>query len=257
MYLLISQEHLSINYSARLPYNSPSTQNRLYRNGYRMSKLRLRKGAGEGHMDNKRHAKKAFQEGCCSCGEKPRVPAQAYVTCPDCCNGTWARCGNTEDRVRLLNCPRGKRLLEYPLKQSFHESILLEGPPSEARISPATGISPEQKTHSFQKKSGPGVYFQRTLGTPNNITNIERLLTVAKEAETLFEGDMETWRPRRHGDEDWAGHQGRSPKDLPCDSLPHDVGAANFGLRSTSCRSSNAGEVHSLREKYKRCHNLS
>ena len=57
---LISQEHLSINYSPILPYNSPSTRNRLYRNGYRMSKLRFRKGAGERYMDNKRHSKKAF-----------------------------------------------------------------------------------------------------------------------------------------------------------------------------------------------------
>lgn len=39
------------------------------------------------------------------------------------------------------------------------------------------------------------MYFQRTLGTPNNITNIERLLTVAREAETLLV--RVTWR---HGD---------------------------------------------------------
>lgn len=62
--------------------------------------------------------------------------------------------------------------------------------------------------------------------------------------------NLETWRQRLG----WASPpERRSLMAFPGDSLPHGVGAANSGLHSTSCRSSDAGEVHSLGQKHKRC----
>lgn len=69
MYLLISQEHLSINYSTRLPYNSPSTRNRLYRNGYRM-------GLGKDIWITKDMLRRHSRKAAAAVG-KSRVPTQS------------------------------------------------------------------------------------------------------------------------------------------------------------------------------------
>lgn len=93
-------------------------------------------------------------------------------------------------------------------------------------------MSLEQKSSSSLEQNEPGISFQRTPGTPANILNERPLPREQERQGPLGPGDMET---------DWAG-----PHAFPRDSLPHGVGAANSGLRSTNCRSSDAGEVHSL-----------
>lgn len=51
-------------------------------------------------------------------------------------------------------------------------------------------------------------------------------------------------RPRTWRDKDWVDPPEKEA--FPGESSPHGVGAANSGLHSTSCRSSDGGEVHSL-----------
>lgn len=151
----------------------------------------------------------------------------------------WAQRRNTEDWVSFPNFPRRGSMLKSHVKGSFYERLPMEDPRSETGASSATHPQEclwNRSTRPFWNNSGPVVSFQRTPGTPK------------REAAHCGRRD-----PGHSGTKMSCPIREGASQLFLRDPSPHGVGAANSGLHSTSCRSSDAGEVHSLGRKYERC----